>query len=74
MSHPNALLRLSSDHSSLYSLNQGIEIAVLPDRGNSAGFVPCLCQEIEKPWICLVAPVLRNYPMPQPTSLYEDHL
>jgi hypothetical protein len=49
------LLRLSSDRSSLYSLNQGIEIGGLLNRSNGAGFVPCLCQKIEKPWICLVS-------------------
>jgi hypothetical protein len=35
------LLRLSSDRSSLYSLNQGIEIGGLLNRSNGAGFVPC---------------------------------
>jgi hypothetical protein len=34
------LLRLSSDRSSLYSLNQGIEIGGLLNRSNGAGFVP----------------------------------
>jgi hypothetical protein len=50
------LLRLSSDRSSLYSLNQGIEIGGLLNRSNGAGFVPCLYQKIEKPGICLGTP------------------